>query len=161
MDILDSGWCFFQNHTPYVIVHQMAWKEWVLVSQAQALVSKAKHLDHQALHSRSKCFVIVWEIFHIDICNHCLVRSYLPLHFHGFCFQSLVSYLIKHLQRPCRIGLSVTICTHGLPSIPMDHFGDKTPFPGERCPTDSSLANTGKGHKHSSETRYALGSQQT
>lgn len=128
-------------------MHQMALKERVLVNQVQALVSKAKRFHHPALHSRSKCLVIVWGNFHIDPSNHCLVLSYLPLHFHGFYFQSIVSYLVKHLQRPCRIGLSVTICTHGLPGIPVDHFGDKTPFLGERCSTDSSLADTGREHQ--------------
>ena len=128
-------------------MHQMALKEWVLVNQVQALVSKAKRFHHLALHSRSKCLVIVWGNFHIDPCNLCLVLSYLPLHFHGFYFQSLVSYLIKHLQRPCRIGVSVTICTHGLSRIPVDHFGDKTPFPGERFSIDSSVADTGREHR--------------
>lgn len=71
----------------------------------------------------------------------------LSFHFCDFCPQSLSSYLTKHPESPCRIGLSVTTCTHGLRSIPVGQFEDFMPFPSEHCSTDSSPADTGEVHK--------------
>lgn len=107
-------------------------KEWVLVTQVQAHFSKAKHPGHPSIPKlEAKLFCCILETISTQTCAVIALffLMFLPsFRFHGFCLQPFASYFVKHLERPCRISLSVTVCTHGLLCVPVDHFRDNTPF---------------------------------
>lgn len=99
-------------------------KEWVLVTQVQAHVSKAKHLSHLSIPKlEAKLFCGILETISTQTCAVIALffLMFLPsFRFHGFCLQPFASYFVKHLETPCRISLFAHMTCSA--------FRDNTPF---------------------------------